>query len=57
MTLEARTNAHLARGVADLDDRLENVAAGAARGWQAILHETPEKSRAAVEKAGLFNHR
>jgi FMN phosphatase YigB (HAD superfamily) len=37
-----------------LDDRPENVAAGAARGWRAILHETPEKSRAAVEKAGLF---
>ena len=33
-----------------LDDRPENVAGGAARGWQAILHETPEKSRAAVEK-------
>ena len=36
-----------------LDDRSENVAAGAARGWQAILHETPEISRAAVEKFGL----
>ena len=33
-----------------LDDRPENVAGGAARGWQAILHETPDKSRAAVEK-------
>jgi HAD superfamily hydrolase (TIGR01509 family) len=33
-----------------LDDRLENVAGGAARGWQAILHETPEKTRAAVKK-------
>ena len=32
-----------------LDDRAENVAGGASRGWQAILHETPEKSRAAVE--------
>ena len=32
-----------------LDDRPENVAAGAARGWQTILHESPEKSRAAVE--------
>jgi HAD superfamily hydrolase (TIGR01509 family) len=39
-----------------LDDRPENVAAGAARGWQVILHETPEKSRAAVEKLGLLNH-
>jgi HAD superfamily hydrolase (TIGR01509 family) len=33
-----------------LDDRPENVAGGVARGWRAILHETPEKSRAAVEK-------
>ena len=37
-----------------LDDRAENVAGGAARGWQAILHETPEKSRAAIEKIGLL---
>ena len=40
-----------------LDDRPENVEAGAARGWQVILQETPEKSRAAVEKLGLLNHR
>jgi HAD superfamily hydrolase (TIGR01509 family) len=33
-----------------LDDRPENVAAGAARGWRTILHETPDKTRAAVEK-------
>ena len=33
-----------------LDDRPENVAGGAARGWQAILHETPEKTQAAVKK-------
>ena len=39
-----------------LDDRPENVAAGAVRGWQVILQETPEKSRAAVEKLGLLNH-
>ena len=32
-----------------LDDRAENVAAGAARGWRTILHETPEKTRAALE--------
>jgi HAD superfamily hydrolase (TIGR01509 family) len=40
-----------------LDDRAENVAAGAARGWQVILQESPEKSRAAVEKLGLLNDR
>lgn len=33
-----------------LDDRPENVAGGTARGWQAILHETPGKTRAALEK-------
>ena len=36
-----------------LDDRPENVAAGNKRGWRAILHESPEQSRAAVEKFGL----
>lgn len=39
-----------------MDDRPENVAAGAARGWQTVLHKTPEMSRAAVEKLGLLNH-
>jgi FMN phosphatase YigB (HAD superfamily) len=37
-----------------LDDRLENVHAGAARGWQAILHETPEKTRMALENFRLL---
>ena len=40
-----------------LDDRLENVSAGAARGWQVILQETPEKSLAAVKNLGLLNGR
>jgi FMN phosphatase YigB (HAD superfamily) len=31
-----------------IDDRPENIASGAARGWHAILHETPELTRAAV---------
>jgi len=31
-----------------LDDRLENVEAGRARGWRAILHESPEKTRRAL---------
>jgi len=39
-----------------LDDRPENVAAGAARGWQVIVQESPEKSRAAIQKFGLLNH-
>ena len=37
-----------------LDDRLENVQAGLARGWKALVHETPEKTRALLEKQ-LFN--
>ena len=37
-----------------VDDRKENVDAGAARGWQTVLHETPELSRAALKKAGLL---
>jgi FMN phosphatase YigB (HAD superfamily) len=39
-----------------LDDRPENIAAGAARGWQTILHESPQNSIAAIEKLGLSNH-
>jgi 2-haloacid dehalogenase len=38
-----------------LDDRPENIAAGAARGWQVILQESPEKSRAAIEALGLLH--
>jgi FMN phosphatase YigB (HAD superfamily) len=37
-----------------LDDRPENTEAGAARGWKVILHESPEKSRAAVLELGLL---
>jgi glucose-1-phosphatase len=39
-----------------LDDRPENIAAGAARGWQVILQESSEKSRDAVQRLGLLNH-
>jgi HAD superfamily hydrolase (TIGR01509 family) len=37
-----------------LDDRPENIAAGAARGWCAIMHESSEKSRAALKQFGLL---
>lgn len=40
-----------------LDDRPENIEAGAARGWQVILQENPEKSRATIQMLGLLNHR
>ncbi len=36
-----------------LDDRLENVQGGAARGWQTILHEGWEKTLARVTQLGL----
>jgi glucose-1-phosphatase len=36
-----------------LDDRAENVEAGLARGWQALLHETPEKTIPALRRLGL----
>jgi len=37
-----------------LDDRVENVEAGAARGWNVILQESPERSIAAIRKLGLL---
>jgi FMN phosphatase YigB (HAD superfamily) len=39
-----------------IDDRLENIQAGAKRGWQTILQETPEKTKTALHKLGLLNH-
>jgi FMN phosphatase YigB (HAD superfamily) len=33
-----------------IDDRPENVEAGAARGWQIVLHESPDTTRVALEK-------
>ena len=37
-----------------IDDRPENVAGGQARGWQTILHRTPEGTKAAVIQTGLL---
>jgi len=37
-----------------LDDRQENVDAGAGRGWQTILQTDPAISRASIEKLGLL---
>ncbi len=39
-----------------LDDRPENIAAGAARGWHVILQESAHKTRTAIEKLGILNH-
>jgi len=38
-----------------VDDRAENIGAGAARGWQVILQESPEKTRAAFRELSLLN--
>jgi putative hydrolase of the HAD superfamily len=38
------------------DDRRENVEAGLARGWQALLHESAERTRAHVQQLGLLDH-
>lgn len=38
-----------------LDDRPENVHAGEKRGWLAILQESPEKTKIALQKLGVLN--
>lgn len=37
-----------------LDDRADNIAAAAARGWQVIQHQTPAATRARIEQLGLL---
>ncbi len=37
-----------------IDDRLENIEAGLARGWRAILHESPEKTQQALAAFGVI---
>lgn len=37
-----------------IDDRLENVEAGAARGWRVVHHQTPAQTIAVVRAAGLL---
>jgi FMN phosphatase YigB (HAD superfamily) len=39
-----------------LDDRPENIAAGQARGWHAILHESAAKTRQALTTLGWMNN-
>jgi putative hydrolase of the HAD superfamily len=48
------TSGRRASEILYLDDRDENIVAGAARGWQVILQETPEKSRREIEGLGLL---
>jgi FMN phosphatase YigB (HAD superfamily) len=51
--MEAMTGRH-GVDLVYLDDRLENIAAGAARGWRAVLHESPEQTRSALVAAGVL---
>jgi putative hydrolase of the HAD superfamily len=37
-----------------IDDRPENIVAGAARGWQTILQESPGKTLATIHELGLL---
>jgi putative hydrolase of the HAD superfamily len=39
-----------------LDDRPENIEAGAARGWQVLLQESPALTERALRQLGLLNH-
>jgi hypothetical protein len=45
---------HRGGAIIYIDDRPENIEAGAARGWQVILQETPAKTREALRNAGLL---
>jgi FMN phosphatase YigB (HAD superfamily) len=37
-----------------LDDRPENIQTGLQRGWQAVLHASPEQTKTALRQAGLL---
>ena len=50
--VEGRTG-QKGKAIAYVDDRAENVEAGLARGWHALLHETPEKTIPALRRLGL----
>jgi putative hydrolase of the HAD superfamily len=48
-----RAAARTGEAIVYLDDRAENIQGGLARGWRAILHETPEKTIPALRRMGL----
>jgi FMN phosphatase YigB (HAD superfamily) len=52
-----RRSGHQGDKILYLDDRLENIEAGKARGWRVILHETPEKSAAGLRQLGLLQNK
>jgi HAD superfamily hydrolase (TIGR01509 family) len=49
-----RVTGHKYEAILYLDDRLENIEAGRARGWQTIHHQTPEASIARVQALHLL---
>jgi FMN phosphatase YigB (HAD superfamily) len=48
-----RLSRHKGSDLLYLDDRVENVDAGAARGWQVILHESYDKTQSELKKLGV----
>ncbi|HEX3798493.1 MAG TPA: HAD family phosphatase [Verrucomicrobiae bacterium] len=50
--VERITNRHGSQ-IVYIDDRPENIEAGAGRGWQVVLQESPEKTMAALSALGL----
>jgi putative hydrolase of the HAD superfamily len=51
--LEKVTRKHGAQ-ICYLDDRLENVEAGAQRGWTSFLHQTPEQTARFLDSLGVL---
>jgi FMN phosphatase YigB (HAD superfamily) len=52
LALEQMTGEH-GDEIIYIDDRAENIAGGLAHGWRTILHETSEKTQAALKAFGL----
>lgn len=50
-----RRSGHRGAELLYIDDRPENIEAGARRGWQTILQEHPQKTRAALQKLGVLD--
>jgi putative hydrolase of the HAD superfamily len=48
-----RATGRAGEAVVYLDDRAENIQGGLARGWRALLHQTPEKTIPALRQTGL----
>jgi HAD superfamily hydrolase (TIGR01509 family) len=48
-----RATGHAGEAIVYLDDRAENIEGGLARGWRALLHETPEQTIPALRQMGL----